>query len=82
MQDGVDAPVDVDEVGDVVLDEPEALVARQVRDVVGVAGDEVVHADDRVALREEAVAKMRAEEPRPAGDEHPHAGFAFLKRSS
>ena len=51
--------------GHVVLDEAEALVADQVRDVVRRAGDEVVHADDRVALVEQEIAEMRAEKPAP-----------------
>ena len=46
VQHEVDRAVDVDVVGDVVLDEREVAVG-QVRDVGGVAGQEVVDADDR-----------------------------------
>ena len=57
VQHAVERTRDVGERRDVVLDELEPLVADQVRDVVRVAGDEVVEADDLVALGEEAVAR-------------------------
>jgi hypothetical protein len=40
----------VQRLDDVVLDKGERLVARQVRDVLALAGDEVVHPDDLVPL--------------------------------
>ena len=58
VQHVVHGTVDVDVVGDVVLDEREVAV-REVRDVVGVAGQQVVDADrprnrDRAAFRTDA----------------------------
>ncbi len=47
-------------------------LAHEVRDVVGVAGDEVVDADHGVAVGQEPVGEMRAEETRGAGDDDPH----------
>ena len=44
-------------------------VAEEVRDVVGRSGEEVVHADDFVTLRQEALAEVRADEPRSSGDQ-------------
>jgi hypothetical protein len=41
----------------------------EVLDVFGVSGDEVVHADHLVPLFDEAVTKVRPEEPGAAGDE-------------
>ena len=62
MEDRVDGPVEVDVLRDVVVDEAELPVAREVRDVAHVARDEVVEADDLVALGEEAVGEVAAEE--------------------
>ncbi|GMV11161.1 MAG: hypothetical protein AMXMBFR55_28950 [Gemmatimonadota bacterium] len=52
--------------------ELEALVPHQVRDVVGVAGDEVVEPDDLVPLPQEAVGEVRPQEAGGAGDEDAH----------
>ena len=46
------------------------LLGEQVRDVVGVAGDEVVDAEDLVPVGEKPLAEMGADESRPAGDHH------------
>ena len=62
-----------------MLDELEARVADEVRDVVGMAGEEVVHPDHRVALGQEAVAQVRAEEAGRAGDEDPHQTFRPMR---
>ena len=53
-------------------DELEAIVADQMGDVVRVARDEVVEADDVVPFGEKPIAEMRAEEARRAGDEDSH----------
>ena len=68
VQDEVDRAVDVDVVGDVVLDEREVAV-HQVRDVRGVAGEQVVDADDRVVAIEQRFREVRADEPGRAGDD-------------
>ena len=69
MQHVVDRPVDLDRLGDIVLDELERRVGRQVRDVAATAGQQVVHADDLVAVAEEPLAKMRPDESRATGDD-------------
>jgi len=74
MEDVVDAAGEVDEVGDVVVDEFEVFVAGEMGDVVGIARDEVVDGDDVVALGEEAVDEMGAEEAGAAGDDGDGSG--------
>ena len=54
-------------------DEAEALMPHQVRDVVGMPGEEVVEPHHRVALAEEPIGEVRAEEPGRPRDEYPHA---------
>jgi hypothetical protein len=44
MQDGVDRPADVDILSDVGSNQPEAVVAEQMLDVSGSAGQEIVEA--------------------------------------
>ena len=68
MQHEVDRAVDVDVVGDVVLDEREVAVG-EVRDVGGVAGQQVVDADDRVVAIEQRFGQMRSDEAGGAGDD-------------
>ena len=50
----------------------ELVAILDVRDVVEVAGLEVVDADDAMAFVDQVVAQMRAEEPGAAGDEDLH----------
>ena len=74
VEDRVDRAVDVDVVGDVVLDEVEAPVAEQVGDVARMAGRQVVERDDVVAIGQQPVRQVRADEAGPAGDDDaPHA---------
>jgi hypothetical protein len=47
------------------LDEREARLAREVREVGGAAGEEVVDADHRVPVGEEAVDEVRRRGTRP-----------------
>ena len=68
VQHRVDRPLDVDVVRDVVLDEEEVAV-RQVRDVGGRSGQEVVDADDRVPAIEQRLGQMRSDEAGGAGDD-------------
>ena len=53
----------------------EVRVVEQVLDVLAPAGEEVVQADDVVALGQQPVAEMGADEPGAAGDEDPHRYF-------
>ena len=64
--DEVDAPVDLEMLGHVVIEEDEVAVA-DVLDVLERAGVEVVDADDPHSLGEERFAEMGAEEPGSAG---------------
>ena len=63
----------------VMLDQLEARVADQVRDVAAPAGEEAVQADDASARNDKPVAKMRTNEARTAGNKRnplaliPHA---------
>ena len=68
VEDAVERALEVDVVRDVVLHEHE-VAAGQVLDVRHVAGDQVVHADDGVAVVEQVLGEVRAEEAGGAGDE-------------
>ena len=46
------------EVRDIVLDESVALVAREVRDIIRVSGDEVVDTDHAMPFRQQAIGKV------------------------
>ena len=59
---------EIDELRHIMLDELKSRVAREMRDIIGIARDEVVDGDDAVALGEEAVGKMGAEKAGAAGD--------------
>ena len=52
----------------------EPLVPQQMRDVAFVAGEEIVDAQHLVAVADQPVAEMRAEEAGAAGDEDAFAG--------
>jgi hypothetical protein len=52
--------------------ELETLVPRQVRDVVGIARDEVVQPHYRVPVAQEPVGEVRAEEAGGSRDEDAH----------
>jgi len=62
VQHEVHRAVDVDVVGDVVLDELEIRVARQMRDVADVAGEQVVDADDGIPAIEQRLGQVRSDE--------------------
>ena len=69
MQDVVHGSVDVDVVGDIVLDELEVGIPRQVRDVGDVAREQVVDADDRVAALQQRLGQVGTDEAGCAGDD-------------
>ena len=72
VQDVVDGPVDLQRLRDVVPDEAGIAVATRAAEVRLLAGDEVIDGDDLVALGEEALAQMRADEAGAAGDQRSH----------
>jgi hypothetical protein len=57
---------------DVVPDQLEAVVVKEMTNVLLVAGKEVVKADDIVPLGKESFAEMGADEAPPAGNEYAH----------
>ena len=73
VQHAVEIAGDVRELGDVVAHEREALVPGEVRDVVWAPSDEVVEADDRMAVAKKSVAEVRAEEAGGARYQNSHA---------
>ena len=54
----------------VVADELEALVIEQMLDIAPGAGEEIVEADDFRALRQQALAQMRAEKTGATGHQN------------
>ena len=73
MQNAIQRARDVRVRRDVVLDKLELLVARQMRNVVGMSGDEVVEANHCVPFPEESIAEVGSEKPTRAGDQDSHA---------
>src|SRR5450755_1694784 len=61
--------LDIERKGDVVPHQLEAGMPDEMRDVVLVAGEEVVDAENVVAIRQQAFAEMRTQEAGPAGDQ-------------
>jgi hypothetical protein len=72
MDDGVELAGQVEELGDVLLDEAETRVAETVGQVVLTATDQVVEDDDLVAGIEQAIGQMGSEEAGSAGDQAAH----------
>src|SRR5262245_18159576 len=72
MQDRVKRAFDEYVDRDIMLDRAEVIVASQVRDVVGVAGDQVIHRDNGVALGQKAIAQMGTEKACAAGVQDTH----------
>ena len=67
----------------ITREELETLVREQMRDVLPAAGEEIVEADDFVAVLKKPVAKVGAEEAGAAGDEDSHIfdlGFSIFDR--
>jgi hypothetical protein len=74
VQDGVDGTADVDVLGDVCAHEPEIVTAEEMLDIRRCAGEEVVEAENLVALVEETFTKVRAKEAGTAGDHGARSG--------
>src|SRR5262245_26893435 len=69
----VDGAIDLQGMGNVVANEGEVRIAAQVLHVGQGAGDEVIHADDFMPALQEALAQVRADEARSAGDQGSHS---------
>ena len=76
MEDAVEGPVERERLGDVVLDEREALSPCERLDVAVRPRDEVVQTDHFVAVVEQPVGEVRAQEARRARNENPHDAFS------
>src|SRR5258707_15334846 len=82
MKDVVDLFVgQKNEIGNVVLDEMEILVAGEMADVGRVAGDEIVDRNDAMTFRQQAIRQVRSQETRATGDNRNRFGF-FLGHST
>src|SRR5439155_13499725 len=69
MKHGIDAAIDAERGGHVLLDARETHIAVEMRKVLRPPRDEVVDADDLVAPRQQAINEVRAHEPCPSCDE-------------
>ena len=56
--------------GDVVADQFEVLVVKEMLDIAARAGEEIVDADNVRAVRQQALAEMRTEKAGAAGDQY------------
>ena len=68
MPDIINGFVEENEFRNVLLDEPEVLIAAQMRDVVDGAGDEIVEPDDTMTIAQQIVCQVRSEKTRCSGD--------------
>ncbi len=76
MENVVDV-AEVEGLADVLLEELEARLVAQMGDVLACAGEQIVGANDGVALAEQRVAQMRAEKSGAAGYEYAHIGYVL-----
>ena len=53
---------------DIIFDEAEPLMAEQIRDIFGTAGNEIIDAMNIMALGNESLAEMAAKKSGSAGD--------------
>src|ERR1019366_3857926 len=68
MKNVIEWAIDINVVCHIVVNKLKIRQPQQVRDVLHRAGAKIIHADDLVALRDEAVAKMATEKSGSAGD--------------
>ena len=74
MQNGVNRAFQIERFTDVVLDRLKGLVVAEMRDVLRLAGHEVVDADDLPAVGQQALGEVRPKEACPACDDSPPRG--------
>jgi hypothetical protein len=70
MQHAVNGRVDGDPIRDIGFDEPKPVIVGELIDVLQRTSDQVVDADDFVAVAEEPFAKMRPKKPAAPSDEN------------
>jgi hypothetical protein len=65
---------------DVPLFKPEARIAGEMDKVLPVSGGHIVHAENGVAVAQQAVGKVRTKKTGSAGDENMHRQDSVLQR--
>jgi hypothetical protein len=68
MQNVIDRARDIDKFGDIVLNDRKSRVSREMAQVGGSAGDQVIDRENLPAAIEEVVAKVRPEKSRSSRD--------------
>src|SRR6185503_5318266 len=72
VEHAIEGPLDIEIVGDIVLDEPKPVVPHQVSYVLRAARDEVVRADDVMAVRDETIGEVRPQKTCRSGNQDSH----------
>lgn len=58
MQDIIDAPLDINEIGNIMANELEMRIAKKMGKIVGVPCNKIVNADNFVSFLQKSVAEM------------------------
>ena len=66
------------EFGDIMVIELESVFTEKMIDVLQVSSDEVIHAYDMIAILQESITEVRAEEACRSGDEYAFHLISFL----
>jgi hypothetical protein len=77
MENIVDGSVDLDRLGNVVIDEAEAGISLEVRDIARAARQKVVDAEDLMPLLEESLAEVRADKAGASCDDRSQVKDSF-----
>ena len=72
MQHGIERTGDLKGVADVMLDQGKARTGAQVSDILQSAGNEIIHADHLMAVGNQSIAEVRADEPRSPRHDDSH----------
>jgi hypothetical protein len=80
MKDAIDRPIDRNGPRHILPNERESVVALEMSHVLGVAGNEIVDADDLMTVRQKNISEMRSEKASGAGDQHPHMSLRPIER--
>ena len=68
MKDSVNPALHKNVIGYIMMNKGELLIPRQVGDVVGGPGEEVIQGYNFMPLRQKTVTKVTSDKPRPPGD--------------
>ena len=72
MKNIIDRSFDKNVISDVVIDKSKPIVAEEMGDICGIAGYQIIDANDRMTFGEQAITKMRTEK---SGTAHDNAGL-------